>query len=124
MLGPRELDEVRPEAGRKLYRWAFFVLLLALLAIPSVLLLAPTRFAIACPPPGIYLMCIGRTVHIWETAWWTGHTGYFDGGADWIGVGLLSVSVVLGAALIVVARKCAVGVPVHMKGQSLSFGKK
>jgi hypothetical protein len=87
------------------------LLVLLLLGIPSVLLLAPTRVALACPPPGIYIMCALRTVHFWETAWWTGHTSYFNGNADWIGVGLLLGSIALGAALIAVVQICGMAIP-------------
>ncbi|HVC75778.1 MAG TPA: hypothetical protein VND96_04595 [Candidatus Micrarchaeaceae archaeon] len=80
-----------------------------------MLLLAPTRVVVACPPPGIYIMCMERTVHIWEAAWWTGHTSFFSGTADWIGVALLVGTVVLGATLVVVARRCAISIPIHVQ---------
>lgn len=35
---------------------------------------APTRLVFRCPPRGSgeYYACVGRYVHIWEPAWWTG----------------------------------------------------
>ena len=99
-------------------RVVLFAVLVTLLAIPLILLLAPTRTAVACPPPGIYIVCTGRIVHIWELAWWTGRTTYFYGSMEWIGVALVLGTVLLGAVLMLLARKCAIALPASLSRRS------
>jgi hypothetical protein len=50
------------------------IVIVLITAVGLIVLFAPTRTAVRCPPPGSGLAyaCTIHAVHIWEAPWWTG----------------------------------------------------
>lgn len=99
--------------ARKPDRNIALALLLVFLTLDLIALLAPTRIAIACPPPGIFatsgmhnIACMSSVVHIWDAAWWTGRSQLF--GTDqsgWWRAAFIAEAILLLAAIVVVGSE-------------------